>query len=111
MLVATEARRSRGRAAQIKVGHLKCGDLGVVILSFGTFEKVKLYKPGTLSRRPSRDIQTCSNAASDPLATRKRFIAINIKALPLSMAAIRVLFCDPADRQEVQDQVEHIGDP
>jgi hypothetical protein len=49
MLVAAEARRSHGRAAQIKVGHLKCGDLGVVILRLGASEKVKLYNPGTLS--------------------------------------------------------------
>jgi hypothetical protein len=48
-----------------------------VSISFVAFEKVKLYKAGTLSRGLSRDIQTCSKAASDPLATRKRFMAIN----------------------------------
>ncbi len=50
MLVATEARRSHGRAAQIKVGTLSAVTSGIVILGFGAFEKVKLYKPGTLSR-------------------------------------------------------------
>ena len=30
----------------------------------------------------ARDIQTCSKAASDPLATRKRFMAINIRSSP-----------------------------
>src|SRR5258705_13056020 len=39
-------------------------------------------KPGTLSRCLSRDIQTCSKAASEPLATRKRFIAIYITRSP-----------------------------
>jgi hypothetical protein len=34
-----------------------------------TYFKVKLYKAGTLSRRLSRDSQTCSKSASDPLAT------------------------------------------
>ena len=34
------------------------------------------------TKRLSRDIQTCSKAASDPLATRKRFMAINIRSSP-----------------------------
>ena len=48
-----------------------------MILSLRAFEKVKLHKPRTLSRWLSRESQTCSKASSDPLATRKRFIAIN----------------------------------
>src|SRR5689334_21844796 len=33
-------------------------------------------KPGTFSRCESRDSQTCSTSASEPLAMRKRFMAI-----------------------------------
>src|SRR3954469_8657723 len=33
-------------------------------------------KPGTLSKWVSRESQTCSKAASEPLATRKRFMAM-----------------------------------
>jgi len=62
-------------AANLTVFPDRVGRLQLVILSCGAFEKVKLYKLGTLSRLSSRDIQ---KAASDPLATRKRFIAINI---------------------------------
>jgi hypothetical protein len=53
-----------------------------VILCFGTFEKVKLYKARNLVEMTVRESQTCSNSASDPLATRKRFIAINITSSP-----------------------------
>src|ERR1700744_3771135 len=47
----------------------------------GPLSRWNSTKPGTLSRWLSREVQTCSNAASDPLATRKRFMAINIKRL------------------------------
>ena len=49
-----------------------------VVLSFGTLEKVKLYKARNFFEMTVTRSQTCSNAASDPLATRKRFIAINM---------------------------------
>jgi hypothetical protein len=57
----------------------RMGSVERVILSLAAFEKVKLYKPCTLSGCLSRDVRTCSNAASDPLATRKWFIAISNK--------------------------------
>jgi hypothetical protein len=44
-----------------------------MILSFRAFEKVKLYKAGTLSRCLSSDSQTCSKSASDPPGNAKRF--------------------------------------
>jgi hypothetical protein len=59
------------------------GGVERVILSLGTFEKVKFYKARhlvemTVARQPN-----CSKVASRGLAKRKRFMAINIRqALP-----------------------------
>jgi hypothetical protein len=63
----------RGAVLPHRVGRIKR-----VILGFGAFKQVDSTKPGTLSKWLSRDSQTCSKAASDPLATRNRFMAINI---------------------------------
>lgn len=54
------------------------GRIKSVILGFGPLSNWNSTKPGTLSRWVSRDSQTVSNASSDPLVTRKRFMAMNI---------------------------------
>src|SRR6516165_7949919 len=63
---------------------LPCGMGGIerVILGSGPLSRWNSTNPGTVCRWLSRDDHTFSKASSDPLATRNRFMAINIGGSP-----------------------------
>jgi hypothetical protein len=81
--VGSGPRFERGAAFPDGVGRIER-----VVLGSGPLSRWNSVKPGTLSRWLSRDSQTFSKAASDPLATLKRFMAINIIDLLISTISI-----------------------